>query len=170
VSRNGGDTWSSQQVTTATSNSAHGYKTGRTIRTDGNGVVYLLVTQFATGTPGIGAHVMLKSYDGGKSWTKPVNIFKMNDACFNLDPAFNECVEDGVAGARSDLAASPAVDIANGAPTGAGATNEIVDAWADGRFGLNHEKVLLSYSRNGGGTWSSPVVVSTLGDRGFYAA
>src|SRR5439155_13285492 len=74
---------------------------------------------------------------------------------------------------RSDLAPAPALDIANGAPTGVGATNEIVDAWVDGRFGLNHEKVLLSYSRNGGSTWSSPIVVSTstpVNDRGFYAA
>ena len=179
VSRDGGNTWSSQQVTTATSNSAHGYKTGCTIRTDSTGVVYLFVTQFATGTPGIGAHVMVKSMDGGKSWTKPVSIFQMNDGCYNLDPVFNECTEDGIAGARSDLAASPAVDIANGAPTGVGATNEIVDAWADGRTGPNatdasgpnHEKVLLSYSTSGGSTWSSPVVVSTPAtDRGFYAA
>ena len=36
--------------------------------------------------------------------------------------------------------------------------------------GFNHEKVLLSYSTNGGNTWSSPAVVSTAGDRGFYAA
>jgi hypothetical protein len=180
VSRDGGNTWSSQQVTTATSNSAHGYKTGCTIRTDSTGVVYLFVTQFATGTPGIGAHVMVKSKDGGKSWTKPVSIFQMNDGCYNLDPVFNECTEDGIAGARSDLAASPAVDIANGAPTGVGATNEIVDAWADGRTGPNatdasgpnHEKVLLSYSTSGGSIWSSPVVVNlhTPGDRGFYAA
>ena len=35
--------------------------------------------------------------------------------------------------------------------------------------GFNHEKVLLSYSTNGGNTWSSPAVVSTAGDRGFYA-
>src|SRR5207249_4125809 len=85
----------------------------------------------------------------------------------------NECTEDGIAGARSDLAPSPSLDIANGAPTGAGATNEIVDAWVDGRFGLNSEKVLLSYSKNGGSTWSSPIVVSTstpVNDRGFYAA
>jgi hypothetical protein len=171
VSSDGGNTWTSQQVTTATSNSHHGYRTGCTIRTDSHGVVYLAVTHFGVGTPAIGSHDLLKSFDGGHTWTKPVAIFLMNDACYNLDPVFNECTEDGIAGARSDLAASPALDIANGAPTGVGATNEIVDAWADGRFGLNHEKVLLSYSRNGGGTWSSPAVVSTPAtDRGFYAA
>jgi hypothetical protein len=181
VSRDGGNTWTSQEVTKAISNAPHGYRTGCTIRTDSHGVVYLAVTHFATptaartfpfaATPGIGSHQLLKSLDGGHTWTNPVAIFKMNDACYHIDPVFNECTEDGIAGARSDLAAAPALDIANGAPTGAGATNEIVDAWVDGRFGLNHEKVLLSYSRNGGSTWSSPVVVSSPAtDRGFYAA
>jgi hypothetical protein len=180
VSRDGGNTWTSQEVTKAISNAPHGYRTGCTIRSDSHGVVYLAVTHFATptaaktfpfaATPGIGSHELLKSFDGGHTWTKPVAIFKMNDACYHIDPVFNECTEDGIAGARSDLAPSPSLDIANGAPTGAGATNEIVDAWVDGRFGLNSEKVLLSYSKNGGSTWSSPIVVSTAGDRGFYAA
>jgi hypothetical protein len=183
VSRDGGNTWTSQEVTKAISSAPHGYRTGCTVRTDSHGVVYVAVTHFATptaaktfpfaATPGIGSHDLLKSFDGGHTWTKPVAIFKMNDACYHMDPVFNECTEDGIAGARSDLAPSPSLDIANGAPTGAGATNEIVDAWADGRFGLNHEKVLLSYSKNGGSTWSSPIVVSTstpVNDRGFYAA
>jgi hypothetical protein len=172
VSSDGGNTWTSQQVTSATSNAQHGFRTGCTIRTDSHGVVYLAVAHFGTGTPSIGSHNLLKSFDGGKSWTQPVAIRVMNDACYNIDPVFNECTEDGIAGARSDLAAAPALDIANGAPTGVGATNEIVDAWVDGRFGLNHEKVLLSYSRNGGGTWSTlPTVVSSPAtDRGFYAA
>jgi hypothetical protein len=180
VSRDGGNTWTSQEVTKAISNAPHGYRTGCTIRSDSHGVVYLAVTHFATptaartfpfaATPGIGSHELLKSLDGGHTWTNPVAIFKMNDACYHIDPVFNECTEDGIAGARSDLAPAPSLDIANGAPTGANATNEIVDAWVDGRFGLNHEKVLLSYSRNGGSTWSTPVVVSTGVDRGFYAA
>jgi hypothetical protein len=179
VSRDGGNTWTPQQVTNATSNAQHGYRTGCTIRTDSHGVVYLAVTNFAQftppATPGIGSHNLLKSFDGGKSWTKSVAIFRINDGCYNIDPVFDipECTEDGIAGARSDLAPAPSLDIANGAPTGANATNEIVDAWVDGRFGLNHEKVLLSYSRNGGSTWSSPVLVSTstpVNDRGFYAA
>jgi hypothetical protein len=178
VSSDGGNTWTTKKVTSAATNLPHGYKTGCTIRTDSSGVVYLFYTNFAFGSPGIGNHGMVKSYDGGKSWTKPTNILRMNDACYNIDPIQGSCVEDGIAGARSDLSASPNIDIANGAPTGTDATNEIVDVWADGRYsvanvssnGFNHEKVLLSYSTNGGTSWSSPTQIQTPGDRGFYAA
>jgi len=52
----------------------------------------------------------------------------------------------------------------------AGATNEIVDTWADGSPGLNHEAVMFSYSTSGGSSWSTPQQVQTAGDRGYYAA
>ena len=113
---------------------------------------------------------MVKSYDGGQTWTRPQEIVSMNDACYNVDPVIGRCVEDGIAGARMDLTPGPSVDIANGAPTGTDATNEIVDTWGDGRFGLNSEKVMLSYSINGGDSWSSPTAISSGGDRGYYAA
>jgi hypothetical protein len=179
VSSDGGNTWKQKQATSAVSNARHGFKDGATIRTDSHGVVYLFYVNFAVGgTPGIGAHMMVKSFDGGHTWTKPKTIFQINDACYNVDPVQGSCVEDGIAGARNDLAAGPSIDIANGAPYGADATNEIVDNWADGRGstgvqsnGFNHEKVLLSHSTNGGNTWSNPLVVSyPATDRGFYAA
>jgi hypothetical protein len=102
-------------------------------------------------------------------------LYSVIDPCFvlNSDGTGNRCVEDGLAGARNDLSASPSVSIANGAPTGAGATNEIVNAWADGRDGLNHEHVLFAYSNDGGnpGTWSAPTAIEALAsDRGYYAA
>ena len=171
VSTNGGSTWKQTQATSATSNIQHGFKEACTIRTDSHGVVYLFIDNIGFGTPGIGAHVLVKSYDGGHTWTKPHKILSVNDACFNVDPVTGSCIGDGIAGALNDLDSAPSVDIANGAPTGADATNEIVDTWADGRLGLNHEKVMLSYSTNGGSTWSSPAVVSTpAGDRGYYSA
>jgi hypothetical protein len=178
VSTDGGNTWKQKQVTSAQSNAQHGFKSDTTIRTDSHGVVYLFFSNFAVGTPGIGAHVMVKSFDGGHTWTQPQQIFSMNDLCYNIDPVQGRCVEDGIAGARSDGSAGPSVDIANGAPSGAGATNEIVDTWADGRgsggvqdlTGFNHEKVMLSYSTNGGNTWSNPAAINTAGDRGFYSA
>src|SRR5262249_46920527 len=65
---------------------------------------------------------------------------------------------------------APSVDIANGAPTGAGATNLIYDAWVDGSAGPATVHVLLSFSRDGGETWSSPQHVEQGGDRGLYSA
>jgi hypothetical protein len=169
-SRDGGTTWTQKQVNSSTANSAKGFKAACTIRTDSHGVVYLFYTRFAVGFPGNGAHVMQKSFDGGEHWTRPVEIQPMNDSCYNFDPVEGRCVGDGWSGVRIDLAAAPSVDVANGAPSGAGATNEIVDAWSDGRFGLNHEVTLFSYSTNGGSTWSTPSTVSLAGDRSTYSA
>jgi hypothetical protein len=62
------------------------------------------------------------------------------------------------------------VDIANGAPTGADATNLIVDAWSDGRGGLNNERTLVTWSANGGASWQTPVTASLPSDRSMYSA
>ena len=51
----------------------------------------------------------------------------------------------------------------------AGATDEIVNSWADGRPSFNHESVMFSYSTNHGNTWSAPSTVPGPG-RGFYSA
>jgi hypothetical protein len=75
---------------------------------------------------------------------------------------------DGIAGARTD--SDPSVDIANGAPTGRGATNEIVLGWADGRLGLNHEQALVQLSRTRGTSWSRPVNAAAGTDRPNFPA
>jgi hypothetical protein len=78
---------------------------------------------------------------------------------------------DGIAGARNDLADAPSADIANGAPAGAGATNRIVLTWSDGTMGLNHERLLLMTSANGGASFSGPAAVPLQsGDRPYYTA
>jgi hypothetical protein len=64
----------------------------------------------------------------------------------------------------------PSVDIANGAPTGADATDEIIDAWTDGGLGQNHEKTMVSYSLDHGQTWSTPSAISLAADRSAYSA
>ena len=126
ISSDGGDTWRTKQVTDATNNPFNPKKgfgrSGCTIRTDSEGVVYVMANQFAVGTPGVGKHILIKSFNGGKNWTRPQVLFDAVDSCFSVqfDGAGFRCVMDGVAGARDDLSASPSLDIASG--TGARTT------------------------------------------------
>jgi hypothetical protein len=176
VSRDGGSTWTTRHVSPAHNVSPRQWgQSGCTIRTDSTGVVYVFWEEFQSPfrfLPPVGTHVLAKSFDGGRSWTRPMDLYRVTDPCFFIDPVIFRCVMDGIAGARSDLAAAPSVDIANGAPTGADATNLIVNTWADGRDGLNNEDVMFSHSSGGGltGTWSAPRRISDAGDRGYYAA
>jgi len=179
-SSDGGTSWAQEKVTAAHNVAAkHFGQSGCTVRTDSQGVVYVFYEEFQNaakvGLPTVGTHFLVKSFDGGVTWTKPMELYNVVDPCFvtNFDGTGQRCVEDGLAGARNDLSASPSVSIANGAPTGAGATNQIVNAWADGRDGLNDEHVLFSTSTGGGnpGTWSPPRAIETQAtDRGYYAA
>jgi hypothetical protein len=85
-----------------------------------------------------------------------------------FDPVQGRPVIDGVAGARSDLAPAPSVDIANGAPTGADATNRIVMTYVSGPLATPH--VFFTESTDRGASWSAPRTIETTGDRGFYTA
>ncbi len=169
TSTDGGVTWKDHQVAPPLTNSQHGSLDGCTVRTDSRGVVDVFFTHFA-GVGLHGAHTLIQSFDGGQTWKQPSDIVPMTDPCFFVDPVSGRCVEDGIAGARSDLAAMPSVDIANGAPTGTGATDEIIDAWTDGSLGPNNEKTMISYSLDHGSTWSTPTPVSLPGDRSAYSA
>ncbi len=173
TSRDGGNAWTQKQVTPAANNpvSPQGFgRSGCTVRTDSAGVVYVFIEQFGAGLPGAGAIQMVKSFDGGATWTRPVSIFTTVDTCNAFEPSIGRCVMDGVAGARDDLSAAPSVDIANGAPTGSDATNRIVLTWVDGRDGLNNEHVMFSTSSNGGASWAALREVEQAGDRGYYSA
>ncbi|HET9323189.1 MAG TPA: sialidase family protein [Gaiellaceae bacterium] len=180
TSHDGGSTWAQQNVSPAHNVAAkHFGQSGCTVRTDSDGVVYVFWEEFQNaakvGFPTTGTHFLVKSFDGGATWTKPMALYTVVDPCFalQLDGAGAlRCVEDGLAGARNDLAASPSVSIANGAPTGAGATDQIVTAWADGRDGVNNEDVMFTTSTAGGtpGTWSPLQRIQSPGDRGYYAA
>jgi len=173
TSADGGDSWTNHQITPATNNvnSRNGFgRSGCTIRTDSNGVAYVFAFQFGVGTPGQGFQLMAKSVDGGLHWTQARPIFPATDLCNAFEPSIGRCVEDGIGGARDDLGPDSSVDIANGSPTGADATNQIIDAWADGRDGLNHEHVLFASSTDGGASWTSPTAIEGAGDRGYYAA
>jgi hypothetical protein len=177
TSTDGGTTWRVKQVTPAGSPGRNnptewGYS-GCTIRTDNHGVVYMFAERFQNpaivGFPTHGTLVMWKSFDGGKHWTKQDLLHRITDPCYFVDPVYGRCVMDGYAGARSDLASGPSVDIANGAPTGSDATNEIIMNYIDSPT-LNHVVSRVEYSTDAGGTWNGPQTVSLPGDRAMYTA
>jgi hypothetical protein len=176
-SSDGGSAWIQRKVSPSHNVAAkHFGQSGCTIRTDSDGVAYVFYEEFqdptnpSVGFPPPATHMLVKSFDGGRTWTKPRALYRVVDPCFRIDPVIGRCVMDGVAGARSDLAAAPSVDIANGAPTGTDATDLIVVSWIDGRDGFNNEDAMISWSTNKGRTFSAPARVSSAPDRGFYSA
>jgi len=166
-SSDGGDTWTTKQVGPATDNANAAQPDGCTVRTDSSGNAYV----FGVGSrKGQSVQMMYRSTDGGAHWKGPRVVAPVVEPGV-LDPVLGRPVMDGIAGARVDLAGAPSVDIANGAPTGGGATNEIFMTWADGRAGLDHEQLMLARSRDGGATWPAPTVVPLpAGDRPVYTA
>ncbi|MFL6014731.1 MAG: sialidase family protein [Gaiellaceae bacterium] len=182
TSTDGGETWQQKHVSSAAARSpSHFGQSGCAIRTNSHGVVYVMYQSFSVGLPGLSGHYVVRSYDGGNSWTRPQLVTTLKDNCFVIDEVIGRCVEDGVAGARNDLSGSPNIDIANGAPSGAGATNRIVDNYVTGPA-LNQEKVWLTWAvadeqaarvppgRAPALAWSGPQQVSTDNDRGYYTA
>ena len=166
-STDGGSTWTQKQVGPATSNGINSQPDGCTVRTDSHGNVYV----FGVGARGgVNYEMMYKSTDGGAHFTGPALLSSAVNPGV-IDPVIGRPVMDGIAGARNDLAFAPSADIANGAPTGADATNRIVLTWADGRNGLNNEQLLLMTSTNGGASFTGPTAVPlTAGDRPYYTA
>ena len=174
TSRDGGESWDQKQVTPATNNtsSKNGFgRSGCTIRTDSTGVVYVFDYQFAFDPAGsaAGKIQMITSSDGGATWSRPRNLFTVLDGCAYVEASIGRCVMDGVGGARDDLMPDPSVDIANGAPTGADATDQIVLSTTE-QVALNDENVLFTTSTDGGRTWTAPLDVTRAGDRGYYSA
>ncbi|TDU91396.1 hypothetical protein EV138_5002 [Kribbella voronezhensis] len=166
-SADGGLSWITKQVGPATSNGLNSQPDGCVVRTDSAGNVYV----FGIGTRhGTTYQMMYRSTDGGAHWTGPLLVATVVEPGV-FDPVQGRPVMDGIAGARVDLAGGPNVDIANGRPTGAGATNEMFMTWADARQGLNHEQLMLTWTRDGGQSWATPSAVPIAsGDRPFYSA
>ncbi len=145
---------------------------GCTIRTASDGTVYVFWLGWDQKLKQNGIY-MATSSDGGATFSAPDRLFQVVHTGV-FDPVQGRFEMDGITGARDDLSDAPSVDIANGAKTGTGATNEIVMTWVDGGDGLNHEHVMFTKSTDGGASWSTPrAVESTVNgvhDRGLYSA
>ena len=168
VSKDGGDTWSKHPISAAANNGQRNPADGCTIRTDSDGNAYVFGVGTSSSQGKQSFELMSKSTNGGGTWSpaKPVVGPVTQPGVF--DPALGRTTIDGIAGARSDLAPAPSVDIANGAPTGADATNRIVMTYVSGTIDAPH--VYFTESTDGGTTWSSPRPIETPGDRGLYTA
>ena len=164
-STNGGVSFSvPNQLTEAAGNPRQGGRQGCEVRTDSNGTVYV----FFEGTiHGHSVQMMDRSFDGGANFERPRPIQTVTDVGV-FDPVQADASFDGVTGARTD--SFPSVDIANGAPSGAGASNTIAISWSDAASGLNKEKALVSLSGDGGNTWTEPVNAAAGGDRPDFPA
>jgi hypothetical protein len=166
-SKDGGATWTTKQVGPASDNGINQQADGCTIRTDSQGNVYVFGIGVRSGKQ---FQLMYRSTDGGAHWTGPTLVAPVVSPG-RLDPVLGRPTMDGIAGARVDLASGPSVDIANGAPTGTDATDQIVMTWADGTAGLDHEQLLWTSSMDGGSTWTTPKALELPpGDRPVYTA
>jgi hypothetical protein len=171
VSTDGGQEWTLHRVAPPIDSAKQGYRQGCGIRTDSHGNVYAVFTHPSGAFPSnklAASEDLVTSLNGGATWTTPVGIMNVNTGCYYWDKLAERCAEEGPGGNPNE--ALPSIAIANGAPTGTDATNEIALAWADGRFGQNHEAVLLSQSTDGARIWSTPERVSLPGDRAVLAA
>jgi hypothetical protein len=168
VSRDGGDTWTTHQISAAANNNQRNPEDGCTIRTDSNGNAYVFGVGTVSSKGKQAFELMSVSTDGGNKWSafRPVVGPVTQPGVF--DPVQGRPTIDGVAGARSDLAPAPSVDIANGAPFGVDATDRIVLSYVSGTLSAPH--VFFSESTDHGGTWAAPRSVEQPGDRGYYAA
>jgi hypothetical protein len=160
-STDGGSTWRQRQLSAATNNNQTGGRQGCAVRTDSTGVVYV-VWEGADIHTRQSVFYLARSFDGGNNFEKPRAIADVVDVGVP-DPVSGRIVFDGYAGTRTD--SFPSLGIANGNPTGTGATNTLVLTWTDARNGLNHEQALVQTSTDQGLSWSTPVNAAEAGDR-----
>jgi hypothetical protein len=164
-STDGGDTWSNPlKLSRAAATFFTGVQ-GCTIRTDSRGIVYVFWTDWLTARKGF--QMVARSFDGGRTFTNAERVAPFVEVG-KVDPVTGGFTFDGVAGARTWSASS--ASIANGAPSGRDATDEIVLTWPDGRRGLNREQALVVFSKSRGERWSSPVSASPRTDRPDFPA
>jgi len=168
-STDGGDTWTSRQITQASNNITGNGRQDCWLRTDANGVLYVF---WQGGIHSQNAIFMARSLNGGATFEvpRPISLYTPSGL---RDPVSGDLVFDGVAGNRNGT--FPTADVANGAPTGAGATNEVVVTWTDGPTHTDaspgpNERLVVAYSTDGGSTFNFTRDAAAATDRPDYPA
>ena len=170
-STDGGSSWSSRQISSAGVNGNNPGRDGCTVRTDHNGGVYVYYRGIDPKTKAE-AQLQSRSFDGGATFEKPRAVTGPADTVGITDPVTLRPVEDGLTGARADLAPAPSVDIANGAPSGDNAKDQILMAWATGDAGQYHYgQDRYAASLDHGDSFTTPTAIPLpAGDHAYYVA
>jgi hypothetical protein len=170
-SADGGDTWTTRSLSQAVNNGQIPGRQDCAVNTDSKGTVYVFWDGTDPKTKTL-AIFMARSFDGGQSFERPAHIVT-HIVTTGIQDYTGDLTFDGQAGARDG--SFPTVDIANGAPTGADATDEIVLAWSNGPTPSDthpgpNEQVQVMTSTNGGDSWTTSGVASPAGDRPDFPA
>jgi len=173
-STDGGVTWTTRQITQAANTGTGGQgrsggRQGCNLRTDSTGIVYVVWNGSLKTQDVI---LLARSFDGGRTFEKGRVIANIQE-CGRFDSVQGRLTFDGIAGARTN--SFPSIDIANGTPTGAGATDRIVVTWCDGPTPTNtspgpNEQAMVQISTDRGSTWSAPINAAPAADRPDFPA
>jgi hypothetical protein len=171
-SSDGGNTWRTRQLSEAAANNKVGGRQDCAVDTDSAGNVYVFWDGFDSKS-GSDAIFMARSSDGGKTFQRPATLVTPIVTTGLPDPEQGGLSFDGAAGARGG--SFPTISIANGAPFGTNATDEILLAWPQGPTPSDtqpgpNERVHVLWSKNGGTSWTAGGLASPPTDRPDFPA